>query len=295
MNNQINISIIIVSWNVKDLLYKCLKSIAANRGDLNLEIIVIDNASTDVTQQMLDKFKCQLPNVNCQMSIVKNKLNKGFARANNQGIKIATGKYILVLNPDTEILPNTLQEMYKFFEQHSDCGIASCKHLNPDRTLQPSIRHFPTFWSQFLILHKIHHLLPNLRTFRYYFARDFDYDKTQTCDQAQGSFFMISRKLIERIGLFDNKFFIWFEEVDYCKRAQNAGFKIYYNSKASLIHHGAQSFKQVMTLKKQKIFNKSLLYYIKKHHGFWPWFSMLSAHFNSLILAWITSTFRRKN
>ena len=292
MNKIIDISIVIVSWNVKNLLHRCLDSILANQNDLNLEIIVIDNASTDGTQQMLQKLP--ITNYQLPITVITNQTNNGFAAANNQGIKIAKGKYILLLNPDTEIRQNTLHEMYKFFEKHSDAGVAGCKHLNPNRTLQPSVRRFPTFWSQFLILHKLHHLLPNLKTFRHYFAKDFDYEKTQPCDQIQGSFFMINRPCLKKVGLFDEKFFIWFEEVDYCKRAYNAGFKTYYNANASIIHHGAQSFNQVLPLDKQKIFNKSLLYYFKKHHSWFEYISMYRAHFNSLIFAWLKSLFIKK-
>lgn len=290
MKDKIDLSIIIVSWNVKDLLLKCLGSIFNNQGNLNLEVFVVDNASNDDTvegikgilnghtrdtnygKEITEIKKLEIKGVDFE--IIENKKNLGFAKANNQGIKQARGEFILLLNPDTEIKIGTLETMVKFMREHQECGITGCRLLNPDGTIQPSIRRFPDFWSQVMILLKLHHLFPNAWPIKKYFVKDFDYSKIQSVEQVMGAFFMIKREVIEKIGMLDENFFIWFEEVDFCKRTIEAGWKVYYVSEAKIIHHGAQSFKQVLNLKKQKMFNKSQLYYFKKHQPCWQWLGL---------------------
>lgn len=287
-----DLSIIIVSWNVKEHLKKCLESIFKNQGNLNVEVIVIDNASSDGTSEMV---KAVFP----QVKLITNDKNLGFAAANNQGIRAAKGEYILFLNPDTEILPNSLQKSIEFFKKHTDVGAVGCQILNTDpstssgQALQPSVRRFPTLWSQFLILYKLHHLLPNLKTFRNYLAKDFNYSVESVVDQIMGAFILTKKEIIEKIGDFDENFYLWFEEVDFCKRLKDAGYKVYYTPAAQIIHHGAQSFNQILTVKKQKIFNKSMRHYFKKHHGIFSWLMLLSAHYDSLFLAWLAQFFNR--
>jgi len=255
---MIDISIVIVSWNVRDFLKKCLASIYKNRDELNLEVFVVDNASADGTVEMIEK---DFPEV----KITANKNNLGFATANNQAIKKTSGRYILLLNPDTEICGNTLKMMVGFMEKNQKIGIAGCKHCYPDWTLQPSVRRLPSLLPVLLILTKIAKIIPGLPALNRYLAKDFDYKITQPAEQVAGSFFMTRKEAIESIGLMDEKFFLWFEEVDYCKRALTKGWQIWYNAENKIIHHGGQSFGQRLTLKKQLLFCKSARYYFKKH------------------------------
>jgi len=252
------LSIIIVSWNVKELLEKCLKSIYKYKTDLFLEIIVVDNASTDKTIEMIKK---NFPKV----KLIINDINKGFAKANNQGILASQGEFILLLNPDTEIIKNSLEKMMDFMKKHYQAGIAGCKHLNSDWTIQPSVRRFPNFWSLFFIFTKMAKIFPQIPTIYYYLAKDLNLKIAQPVDQVAGSFFLMRRKVIDEIGLFDENFFIWFEEVDYCLRAKKAGWQIWYNPEAEIIHYGGKSFNQILTFKKQKMFFKSAKYYLQKH------------------------------
>jgi GT2 family glycosyltransferase len=219
-----------------------------------------------------------------KLTAVINNQNAGFAKANNQGIKIATGDYILLLNPDTVMQKGVLENMVDFIEKHNDCGVSGCKILNPDNSVQPSVRRFPTLFSQLFILLKLHHIF-NLNK---YFAKDFDYTVTQAVDQVMGAFFMIPRKTIDSVGLLDEKFYIWFEEVDYCKRASNANMKVYYVSEASIIHYGGMSFKQRLSLEKQKIFNKSLINYFQKHGTKFEVLILKILNPISLFLAWMS-------
>lgn len=280
-----DLSIIIVNWKVKDLLEKCLESIFEQTKNISFEVFVVDNNSGDGSVEMArEKFP--------QIDLTASAENLGFAKGNNLAIKKARGRYVLLLNPDTEILDNTLEKMVKFMDTHPDCGIAGCKLLNPDLSLQPSVRAFPDLASQIFILLKIHHLLPHSKAMYKYLVQDFDYEKIQEVDQVMGAFMMIRREVIEKIGLLDENFWIWFEEVDFCKRIKNAGWKILYTPEASVIHHYGQSFKQVMGVKKQKDFNRSLSYYFKKHGTVGEWLVIQPLRLISLVLAWIVQSVR---
>lgn len=255
------LSIIIVNWNVKELLRKCLESVygGAKNASFGLEVIVVDNASTDGSAEMV---KRKFP----QTALIANKTNQGFAKANNQGISLSKGDFILLLNPDTVILDNALGKSVEFMKKNKDCGVMGCKILNPDKTLQPSVRRFPKFLPIFLIFLKLPKILPNLKAINNYLATDFDYAKTQTANQVMGAFMMIRKEVFERAGLLDEKFFIWFEEVDFCKRVWENGYKVYYTPQAEIIHYGGQSFDQQKVIKKQLIFFKSAWRYFLKHH-----------------------------
>lgn len=270
-----DISVIIVSWNVRDLLKKCLESIYRNttptppqRGgdDLSFEIIVVDNASSDGTVEMV---KNNFP----QVRLVANQKNKGFAAANNQGIKEAKGEYILLLNPDTEFIENSLEKVIAKMKSNEKIGVLGCRLLNPDKTVQPSVRRFPTVWSQLVILFKLHKLFPFL--LNRYLAKDFVYDHPLTpslvkeggvieVDQVMGAFFCVKKELFDKIGLLDEGYFIWFEEVDFCRRAKQTGYKVVYWPGTSVVHYGGQSFAQQMTLRKQLWFFKSAWRYFTK-------------------------------
>ena len=252
------ISIVIVSWNVSDLLAACLRSIKKYGTKVRYEIIVVDNNSDDGTVGMI---KRDFPEV----ELIVNPNNRGFAVANNQGILKAGGECILLLNPDTEIMGRTLEKALKAMRINPQIGILGCKHFNPDLTLQPSVRRFPKPWPMLLIFLKIAKILPNLPSLNAYYAKDFEYKYEQEVEQVAGSFFLIRRALIDEIGMLDEQFFIWFEEVDFCKRAREANWLVWFTPAPNIIHHGAQSFQQQLTRQKQKRFFESAWYYFKKH------------------------------
>ena len=256
----IDLSIVIVSWNVVDLLKKCLTSIFMHQNDLAIEVFVVDNASKDEALEMVKK---EFPSV----KLIVNEKNHGFARANNQAIKQSRGKYVLLLNPDTEIQENALKNTLDYMEKDETIGITGCRLLYPDKTIQLSVRRFPTLYAMFIIMLKIHNFFPELVD--EYYALDFDYYQAGDVDQLMGAFFMIRRQLIEDVGLLDEKFFYWYEEVDYCRRAKKANWRVAYFPGAEVVHYGSESFKQVLTLKRQKVLNASILHYFRKHHS-WP-------------------------
>lgn len=254
------LSIIIVNWNTKKLLNNCLKSIFCQTYNFSLEVFVVDNASTDDSVRMI---KNNFP----QVHLISNKENVGFAKANNQALREAKGDYLLLLNPDTVINRDTLINSLKFFTYQKDASIMGCKINNPDGSNQPSCRRFPTVISQTLIMLKLHNLFPKMGPLKEYFLLDFDFTKRQKVDQVMGAFFMLTRKTLTTLGFLDDGYWIWYEEVDYCKRAALHGLPVYYNPEASIIHHKAQSFNQVIGPKKQNYLNRSAIRYFYKYEG----------------------------
>jgi GT2 family glycosyltransferase len=288
-----DISLIIVNWKVRPLLEKCLNSILVHRGGVNLEILVVDNDSCDGSPEMI---MSEYPEV----KMIALPSNHGFAKANNLAIKQAQGRWLFLLNPDTEITTGFFPTVLSYLEEHPEVGLLGTKILNPDGSLQYSVRRSPDFFSQLLTLLKLQNIiidekplnrylakkfLPLVLKIRsyfshnkimpYYLAEDFDYEKIQAVEQLMGSAMMISHQVWEKLGPLDEKFFIWFEEVDYCLRARQAGIKIVYLPTAKIIHYGGESFNKKKALSRQLIFDHSLLYYFFKHKPLWQWFLLL--------------------
>lgn len=252
-----DLSIIIVAWRVKELLFECLKSLYQHASGLTFEVIVIDNDSGDGTVEMVRE---NFP----QVKVIASQLNLGFAKANNLGLKKAVGRYALFLNPDTKFLDNALLKCLGKMEEDGQIGVLGCKLLNCNGSLQLSVRRFPALADHLLMIFKLHHLLSLQR----YFALDLDYEKSQPVDQVMGAFFMVSRAALAKTGPWDENYYLLFEEVDLCQRMIKAGFKVYYYAQAAIMHYGGQSFKQVaFNLKKQWVFCLSRLCYVKKHQG----------------------------
>lgn len=260
MKEDADLSIIIVTWNSEKDIALCLASIEQAKKNLNLEVFVVDNASSDDTASIV---KASFP----QVTLVQNKKNIGFTKANNQAIRQSTGNYLLLLNPDTSVTKESLIDATEYMESRPEAGITGCAIHNPDGSQQYSVRKFPSLISQIFVLCKLHNFFPNLPALKRYFALDFDYSKEQAVDQVMGAFMIIRRECLEQVGLFDEKIWIWFEDVDYCKRAKNLDWKVMYAPKFSIVHNQSQSFTKLWAVQEQKIFNRSLLYYMQKHHG----------------------------
>jgi len=274
------LSIVILNWKVRELLRKCLVSIYEHTAGVDFEVFVVDNDSRDGSVEMvLTEFP--------QVTLIANNVNGGFAKGNNQGLEQAQGDFVLLLNPDTELQDNALPEMINVLQEHPEAGICGPQLLNTDGSPQNSVRRFPDFCSQALVMLKLHNFLPQLSPVRRYFAADFDYSREQPVDQVMGAAFMIRRDVLEDIGKLDEDYFIWFEEVDYCRRAKDAGYEVLYTPRAQIIHHGGESFAQAFGPRKQGYLNDSLLKYFKKHHGFWSWLGLAALYPLSLGLAWL--------
>ncbi|MFH1710130.1 MAG: glycosyltransferase family 2 protein [bacterium] len=259
-----DLSICIVNWNVKELLNACLVSIYKNTKDISFEVIVVDNNSSDDSVQMVKK---DFP----QVKLIANKTNAGFTKANNQAIKISQGRYIMLLNPDTEVTDNAMNKMIKFMESRRDCGALGCKLLNTDGTLQRSCRTFPSLEVMLYNALFLDSLLPKSRIFGKYFMTWWDFNETREVDQPMGSALMIKKEVLAKVGLFDENIFIWFDEVDLCYRIKKAGWKIYFTPDIQIKHHLSRSFKQWKSfpqiIKGAVIWRKSRNYFFRKHKG----------------------------
>ncbi len=224
------LSIIIPSFNTSKLLINCLKSIYRETTKINFEIIVIDNASGDDSVFQINKlFK--------KIRLIKNKVNLGYAKANNQGIKSAKGNYLLFLNSDTIILDNAIEKALDYLKKTGGVDILGCKILNNDKSIQQSGGFFPNLWQVFTMMFFIDDL-PFINTFikPYQQTRKIFYNKLQKLDWVTGAFLMLKRKVIDKVGIFNDSFFMYSEEVEYCLRAKKAGFNVFYNPKAQIIH-----------------------------------------------------------
>lgn len=251
-----DISILIVSWNVRDLLKACLASLGAIRG-VRVEIIVVDNASTDGTVAMVRET---YPSVRC----TANAINRGFAAANNQAIAQATGRYVLLLNPDTEAHAGSIEGVVSYLDAHADIGLFGSTILNADGSLQRSVRSDPTLVALALLFLKLHAVFPNARPLAGYFARSFDYAREADVEQLMGAYLAIRRDALRDIGLLDAGYFLWFEEVDYCKRARDAGWKVRYAPHMPITHKGGESFRKLGNVRQQYFFVTSALRYADK-------------------------------
>lgn len=253
------LSVIIVSWNVRDLLDRCLQSLYRQADEVgSVEVIVVDNNSADGTDAMIE---ARYP----QTTLIKNTMNHGFARANNQGFSRATGELFLALNPDTELVDGCLVNAVAVMTSQPRIGILGVTHRNPDGSLQPSVRRLPTIRAMSLIFLKLAKIFPHAQALQRYYAVDFNYREPAAVEQTAGSFLLMRKIMLDAIGVFDEKFFLWFEEVDLCRRAAAAGWRVWYTPEAKIIHFGGQSFKQALTIRNQLRFFRSCVRYFRKH------------------------------
>ncbi|MCB9802618.1 glycosyltransferase family 2 protein [Candidatus Nomurabacteria bacterium] len=259
---EADISIVIVNWKVRALVEKCLKSVLADTKDFSTEIFLVDNDSRDGTPEMI---MAEYPEV----TMIALPYNRGFASANNLALKQSSGKYLFLLNPDTEVQPGFFKTIINYLETHPEVGILGPRILNSDFSLQESIRRFPSLLSQLIILLKLRHTFLGQHLLKKYLAKDFDYNREEDVEQIMGAAMVIRREAFEKIGYLDEKFFVWFEEVDYCQRAIDQKIVIRYLPTCAILHHNGASFKKQRILRKQLIFNKSLIHYFYKHKPFW--------------------------
>lgn len=260
----IDLSIIIVSWNVEALLAACLDSIAAalaapQAGPLSAEVIVVDSGSTDGT---VARLRCDYPHV----TLLAQPENIGFTRANNLGLKAARGRYLLLLNPDTVVLDDALGEMVRFLDANPDVGLVGPHTRNSDGTTQSTRRRFPSlavafFESTWLQPYAPRHLLDS-----YYVIDGNGVHETIEVDWVQGSAIMARRAVYEQVGGLDEGYIMYSEELDWCRRAKDAGWRVVYVGSADIIHHGGKSSEQV-TARAHILFQQSKLRYFRLYHG----------------------------
>jgi len=243
----IDLSIIIVNWNTCDLLAQCLQSVYDTANSIDFEIIVVDNASTDGSQAMV---RYRFP----QIRLIENQENVGFARANNQALITSRGRYFLLLNSDTIVLPGTLEEMVRFADQNSDGGIIGCKLLNRDGSLQESWASFPTIWSELLGC--------NFRTRRLVEETPLIYE----VDWLGGACLLVRPAAINEVGLLDESFFMYSEETDWCFRMRRQGWQVYYLPGVGVIHLGGGSASRASVTQLIRLYESKIRFF-RKHYS----------------------------
>jgi len=257
-----DLSIIIVSWNTKDLLRKCLSSIYYNTDKLTFEVFVVDNASQDGSPEMVEK---EFP----QVSLIKNKENFGFARGNNQGFLQAKGKYVLILNPDTEVVNDALLKMVKYLDSNKEVGAVSGRFIYPDGTFQRYYRRFPAFSSMLTTWFLPRSLAHKLKPTRAYLMLDDDFERIIEVPQPAGACIMARRKLFLEEDFMDEQFPIFFGDVDLCRRIYEKGEKIFVLPYARIIHHwgkgGSEQGKNSLFLSAEYFI--SMIDYFAKYEG----------------------------
>lgn len=255
---MIKLSVIIVNYNTGELLARCLRSIKAATHDFQnpaTEVIVIDNASKD------ESITLRQGSGQASIKTIENKTNVGFAKAVNQGIKIAKSEYILLLNPDTEVKDDAIRKLMEFAQDRDDLGVVGTRLINPDGSIQPSVFHAPTIWRA-------------VREF--WLGQEGAYSKYTPkgngpvmVDAVVGAVFLITPQARKKVGLLDERYFMYFEDLDYCRRVKKAGLKVYYLPSAQIVHHHGISGQSVANQANQwrRLVPSSKIYHgLLKHH-----------------------------
>lgn len=264
-SNGLTLSVAIVNWNTRQMLLDALDSIYKAPPALPFEVIVVDNASADGSAPAVaERFP--------QVVLIANTDNTGYAEGNNQAIKIAKAAYILLLNPDVLLPAGGLESVVGFMEAHPEAGALGVRQIHPDGKLQRSVRGFPTPVTVLWELLGLSRLFPNSRLFGAYRMTWFDYRQVAEVDQPMGTFLLMRRAVVEQVGMLDEAFPIFFNEVDWCLRCKRAGWKIYFTPEVEIIHYGGASTTQVGAAMAWES-RRGLLQFYAKHYAaarFWP-------------------------
>lgn len=255
-----DLSVVIVSWKVKDKLRDNLSALFKSQGDFKFEVIVVDNNSEDGSVEMI---KNEFP----QVILTLNSDNRGFAAASNQAIKISRGDYILLLNPDMQVDSDTLDKVLTWSKNNPQATVTGCKLVNSEGEIIKQVRRFPKLADQLAVTLKLPHIFPGI--INKYLYSNFDYTKEAKVDSIRGAFFLINKNAYKKISgrylpLLDERYFIWFEEVDFCRLVYKLGGEVWYTPAASCLDYVGASFKQVNRAKTQKYFSDSMIKYFQK-------------------------------
>jgi GT2 family glycosyltransferase len=257
-----DVTVVLVSYNTVHLLGKVLAAIDAGRNGLSLQVIVVDNASSDGSAELL---KFHYPNV----ELIANQTNMGFARANNQALSRVRGRYVLLLNTDAFLSPDTLHKTVSFMDATPKCGVLGVRLIGRDGSLQPSCRYFPTPWNLFLVSTGAARFFPRTRLVD---DMSWDHKSIRECDWVPGCYYLLRWEVIEQLGLFDPRYFLYYEEVDHCRRLRGAGWSVFYYPFTEVVHIGGESAASAGPLtsagRQISAFQiESELLYFRKHYG----------------------------
>jgi len=257
----LDVSVIIVNYNVKEFLQNLLYSLQKATKNLETEIIIVDNASDDGSVELIkEKFP--------YVKLIASPVNLGFGKANNEALKIAAGKYLFILNPDTLVQEDTLDELVAFFEKTPDAGLIGCKILNPDGSLQLACRRsFPGPWTSFCKVSGLSSIFPKSRLFARYNLTYLDENEICEVDAISGSCMLLRKDVYNKTGGFDEQFFMYGEDLDLCYRIQKSGSKVYYVPTTKIIHYKGESTKR-SSLDEIKVFYGAMSLFVNKHFSY---------------------------
>lgn len=261
MEKSLDVSIIIVSWNTRDILRDCIRSIHDHAGDVQFEIIVVDNNSSDDSGKMVSS---EFPEV----VVIQNKDNQGFSSANNQGILQAKGRYVLLLNPDTIVHEEAIEKAVTFADGHKDTAVVGCRTLFQDGRLQYNCYKFPSLLNLFLTLTRLWRPFRRNRFFGRYRMTWWDYTDVRRVDAVAGCFMLVRKEAIDEVGMMSEEYFMYSEDSDWCWRFHQKGWKIMFTPDAVITHLGdASGCQSPVDMNLQ--YRRSLLMFFRNKSG---WF-----------------------
>ena len=257
-----DISTIIVSYNTAGLLNECMEKLRSASLHQVVEEVFVDNASKDAS---VDVIRRDFP----QSRLIVNSTNIGFGRANNQALALASGRYVLLLNTDAFVAPDTLAKTLAYMDAHPKCGILGVRLEGRDGVLQPCCRYFPTPWNIFLQRSGLSRLFKNVQMVD---DMEWAHDTVRSCDWVVGCYYLVRKAVIDQVGLFDPRYFLYFEEVDHCFAAKNAGWDVVFYPHTTVVHLGGESAKSDGAItasgrQLEALQIESELLYFRKNHG----------------------------
>jgi GT2 family glycosyltransferase len=258
-SSQVVVSVVIVSWNARDYLVQCLASLSGEVCRYPMEIIVVDNASLDGSPECVEN---QFPHVR----LVRNATNLGFARANNIGVSHCRGRYLCFINSDVKVLQDCITHLVEYCKQQPDVGMVGPRIFGGDGELQRSCRGAPTLWNMFCRSLALDTILPRMKVFTGYSLSHWPHDALRPVDILSGCFWLVRREAMAQVGLLDESFFMYAEDMDWCKRFWAAGWKVVFVPSAEAIHYGGASAANAPV----RFFiemQRADLQYWKKHHS----------------------------
>ncbi len=255
-----SLSVLAVNWNTRQLLQRCLESVYSSASGLNeLEVLVVDNSSSDGSPEMVaSRFPAA--------TLLINRENAGFARATNLALARARGDYLLILNPDTEMVGDAIPQLVRFADEHPEVAVVGPQLLNANGTVQSSRRRFPTAATAFLESTVLQRWFPGHPVLRRYYLLDRDDFHTQEVDWLVGAAFLVRTAALQRVGPMDEGYFMYSEELDWCRRFVLAGWKVAYLPDARVVHYGGQSSDQDLFHRHTR-FQHSKARYFERYHG----------------------------
>lgn len=254
-----DLSVVIVSWNAKEFVNECLKSLIGQYSYGSVEVIVVDNASSDGTPELVRE---QFPEV----KLLRNPQNLGFAKANNMGVSVSRGKYICLVNSDVTMRDGCLRKMFQYMEQNPSIGMLGPAMLGADGRVRRSCMRIPTLWNSLCYALGLDLVLKGFQTFSGFLMRDFQHDEIRDVEVLNGWFWMVRRQALAEVGGLDERFFMYSEDIDWCKRFHSAGWRVVFYPDAQAVHYGGASSAS-LPLHFHLELQHARLQYWEKHHG----------------------------